>query len=140
MARPRKHEAIRITSFYIPNSFEPVIEKLKELAFKERKPLNNQILEAIKEHVEIHYPGNPQMPLDTWTSHIPTALTLQGKIAARDLKNGLDTWTRNLDKTAQLFWKKIITKHTLTLARVNDRLPGQPYDSLIKQAQEILDN
>ena len=136
--RPRKHESIRITSFYIPISHESLIQELNKLGLQERKTQNDMVLIAIKEYVEAHSPGNPQPPLSTWTLQVPTALTLQARLAAKDLTQILDKLEGLKDPEGRAWLVEKLGGFMLQLAKVNDRLPGHPYEQLVKKAQNVL--
>ena len=52
-----------MTSFYIPVEAKEILEKIEELARVEGVSRSELILRAIREYVENHYPGNPQLTL-----------------------------------------------------------------------------
>jgi len=55
-----------IRSFSILIEDLDVLTKLRELAAKEGLTLSKQIVIALKEYVNRHMPGNPQLPLDKY--------------------------------------------------------------------------
>jgi len=55
-----------IRSFSILIEDLEVLTKLRELAAKEGLTLSKQIVIALKEYVNRHMPGNPQLPLDKY--------------------------------------------------------------------------
>jgi len=62
--RARKPVAGKIIrTFYIPGELSEIIDKLKELAAREKISVNMVILRALVEYIKRHYPGNPQIPL-----------------------------------------------------------------------------
>jgi len=63
-----------IRSFSISIEDLEVLEKLKDLAGKEGNTLSTQIVIALKEYVQRHCPGNPQVPLERFTDVEPRRL------------------------------------------------------------------
>jgi len=61
--RERRYSGLIITSFYVPVEAKDVLEALDQLAKVEGVSRSELILRAIKEYVENHYPGNPQLTL-----------------------------------------------------------------------------
>ena len=55
------NKSYNIKSFSIPNNMIPTLLKLEDLGRKERKDRSYMIVSAIKEYVERHNPGNPQL-------------------------------------------------------------------------------
>jgi len=96
------------------------------------------ILTAIQEYVKVHSPGNPQTPLSTWTHQVPSALTLQGRLAAKDLTMILKKLEGLQDPEGRSWLVEKLGGYMLQMAKVNDRLPGHPYEQLIKKAQDLL--
>ena len=52
---------------YIPQEYQIIIEKAKEIARREGRSLSNLIMQLLRDYVRVHYPGNPQLPLTRFT-------------------------------------------------------------------------
>ena len=63
MIYPVKGFAIRVTE-----EREKILKEFELLRWKDHYTLSEILMEAIKEYVEKHTPGNPQTPLDIYTS------------------------------------------------------------------------
>jgi len=48
-------------TFYVPEEYQPLIDKLMRILRREGKSLSRWILENAVEYVSLHEPGNPQL-------------------------------------------------------------------------------
>lgn len=48
---------------YIPREYQVIIEKAKEIVRREGRSLSSLIMQLLRDYVQVHYPGNPQLPL-----------------------------------------------------------------------------
>ena len=142
MPRPRRWKAIRITSFYIPLEAEEIVKKAEELAKREDITLSELIIKALKEYVERHYPGNPQIPLPTYTGQLPPAKTLEARITARQLKQDLELLKVIYAKKDNTLYRyqveSRVVKLVKELAKLNSILKNKDYQDLINEAAKVL--
>jgi len=99
------------------------------------------LLEALKEYIEVHYPGNPQLTLPSISD--PTSekpLRLETKFAAQELeslieilekKQGSLPFRRDLENRV----KQLLVK----LAKMNQRFKDQKVNDLIEKAERGLE-
>jgi len=137
--RPRRYQGLRITSFYIPIEHSELLDKLRELAERDGLSLSEKILEAIKEYVEVHYPGNPQVCLDSvMKPDAPKPLRLQ---AMFDMER-LESIVRDLRNTNSNMRRSILVemgkKLVVQLAKMNVRLRDEKIDKLIDEFLSLM--
>lgn len=142
MPRPKRYQGVIITSFYVPIESKEIIEKAKELAHRDATTLSEIILEALKEYIEKHYPGNPQIPLMVYTGEVEPAKTLEAKITAKQLREDIDLLKRlrkvNTDGYYLYQVETRIIKMMKKLTKLNHLLKNKEYTELIKRAEEVL--
>lgn len=52
--------------FYVPESFERILEKMEEILRRDGSNLSKWIRHSITEYVRLHGPGNPQQRLERY--------------------------------------------------------------------------
>ena len=52
--------------FYVPESFQRILEKMEEILKREGTSLSKWIRQTIAEYVRTHEPGNPQQRMDRY--------------------------------------------------------------------------
>jgi len=78
----------RVKGFFITLNpeREKLIQQLEELRWKERWSSGQILMEAIREYVQRHLPGNPQMSLQTFTGQAPLPQTMTGAEPESELR------------------------------------------------------
>jgi len=84
----------QILNIYIHEEEIPLIDELDELRWKDRWSLSKIIIEAIKEYLDRHRPGNPQTPLTSYLSQ--PLVSVPTDTIGTDTKPGCQgcKWTR----------------------------------------------
>jgi hypothetical protein len=141
MGRPRRFKSYRITSFYIPVECEEIDKKADELAKVEKWSKSELLLHALKEYVEVHYPGNPQLILPSLLD--PQALKpqrLEMKFLFRDFKRLVKLLEA---KSGELGYRRDIRQKAIQqmtkLGRMNQRLKDKTVEEFIDEAEKILE-
>jgi len=142
MPRPRRYKGYRITSFYIPVEFEDLSKKAEELMKIEGLSFSELLLEALKEYVEVHYPGNPQLTLPSICDQdSEKPLRLVAKFDCEELETILKELK---DSRGSLEYKRDLRerckKLLIKLCRANIRLKDEKINELIDHALKKLEN
>ena len=133
MPRPKRWRALVITSFYFPIERQDTIDKLSELARRERISLSEILVNAATEYVELHYPGNPAVPLTAFTENGLKPTRLEAKMVYREAEK----WLKILENPdcAEYLKKRIRTKDLppliVKLAKLNRRLGDEEVSELV---------
>lgn len=138
MPRPVTKNIVKIKSFGIPEKYEATIKALEELAAKDKTSFGDKVLDAIAEYVSVHYPGNPQVPLESFINSGNLSLRLEAKFTAEDLERAVHMSEKPDLHEARPFWLNLTKKYLIKIVRLNDRLPGRPYQVLINKAGKLL--
>jgi len=137
--RPRRYQGLRITSFYLPIEYLDLLDKLRELAERDGISLSEKIVDAIKEYVEVHYPGNPQTSLDPIIKPDATKpLRLQALFDAKELESVIEK-LRSAENS--LYRGTLVDKGkklVLKLSKANIRLNDERIDALIEEFLNLL--
>jgi len=132
LPRPKRWRALVVTSFYFPVERQDTIDMLKELADRERISLSEILVNAAAEYVELHYPGNPAVPLTSFTDDGLKPARLEAKMVSRETEK----WLKILEnpKADRNLKKRIRTKDLppliLKLAKVNQRVRDEEVSEL----------
>ena len=140
MPRPRRFKAVRITSFYIPDTFNETWLKVEEMAQRERKPINTLILEALATLVQDKYPGNPQTPLTSFQENGLKPIRLEALFLTVEVENivkALKNPKTSPQHRAHLS-REVAPMKVVRLARLNTRLREEKLQDLIDEAEALL--
>jgi hypothetical protein len=137
--RPRRYQGLRITSFYLPIEHSELIDKLRELAERDGSTLSEKIVDAIREYIQVHYPGNPQVCLDSIIKpDAPKPLRLQALFDMQELEAVI----RDLTNSKNHIHRQILVdrgkKLVLKLSKANMRLNDGKIDELIEEFISLL--
>jgi len=140
--RPPKWKGYKITSLMLLDDYDEVYKKASELAEIEGITFAEIVARALAEYVEKHYPGNPQIPLPTYTGQVPMAKTLEARITARQLKKDLDLLKVIYSKRDNTLYRyeveSRVVKLVKKLARLNALLNKEEYQELVDEAAKLL--
>lgn len=143
MPRPRRWKSYRITSFYIPVEFEDTAKKGEELAKVEGWSFSELLTQALKEYVEFHYPGNPQLILPSLLD--PKELKpirLEARFLVKEIHDATE-YLKTKENNSLAFWS-VLQKRTIQriskLTKLNQRLKNPRIDEVIDAASKILDD
>jgi len=140
--RPPKWKGYKITSLMLLDDYDEVYKKASELAEIEGITFAEIVAKALAEYVEKHYPGNPQIPLPTYTGQVPMAKTLEARITARQLKKDLELLKVIYSKRDNTLYRYEVESRVIKLvkklAKLNTILKNKEYQDLINQAAELL--
>ena len=136
--RPRTLGILRHTTIYLYEKYRDVYEKAIELARREGKSFSELISIALKEYVENHYPGNPQLSMESFTENGLKPLRLEAKLLLRSVRGLLENlknpkvWDEHKEK---------IRRHELPpklvkLAKLNSRLRDEEIRKIIEEAEK----
>lgn len=138
--RPKELGVVRHTTIYLYEKYGEVYPKFCELAKIEGMSFSELTSRAMKEYVEFHYPGNPQLTLQSVTDPLAQKpLRLQAKFQREELKSlvkilkeqrGTPPYREDIRDKA----KKLILK----LSRLNRRLRNGDVDELIQEAVKVI--
>jgi len=124
------------------DDYDEVYKKASELAEIEGITFAEIVAKALAEYVEKHYPGNPQIPLPTYTGQVPMAKTLEARITARQLKKDLELLKVIYSKRDNTLYRYEVESRVIKLvkklAKLNTILKNKEYQDLINQAAELL--
>jgi len=124
------------------DDYDEVYKKASELAEIEGITFAEIVAKALAEYVEKHYPGNPQIPLPTYTGQVPMAKTLEARITARQLKKDLELLKVIYAKKDNTLYRYEVESRVIKLvkklAKLNTILKNKEYQDLINQAAELL--
>lgn len=141
MPRPRRFKSVRITSIYLPVESEDVTKKAEELQKVEGLSFSELVLQALKEYVEIHYPGNPQLILPSLLDpqHLKP-LRLEAKYLFKDFQRMIGVLK---EKHGELSFRRDIRQKAIQqmtkLVKMNQKLKDKRIDEFIETASQILD-
>ena len=117
--------------------YREVYEKAKELAVRESVTFSELVAKALGEYVEAHYPGNPQMSLESFSDAGLKPLRLEAKMLTQKAERFLEklgdprisnSWRREL-KTKRL--PQLLVK----LSRLNLRLRDDEISGLVERGE-----
>ncbi len=90
-----------IKAFHVPDEMLETYEKFKGLCIMEGESVSGKLVGYIREYVQAHYPGNPQLPLTKFTK--PATQPSPPKKAEIDYSEMTDEelqrrlrWTKNM--------------------------------------------
>ena len=131
--RPTTLGVVRQATIYLYEKYGEVYPKLCELARLEGKSFSELMSIAAKEYVELHYPGNPQLSLMSFTADGLKPARLEAKIVSREAEK----WLKMLENPdcAEYLKKRIRAKDLpsliLKLTRLNQRLRDEKVSDLV---------
>jgi hypothetical protein len=138
--RPRRFKAYRITSFYLPIEYEDITKKAEELMKVEGYSFSEMLLEALKEYVQNHYPGNPQTILPSHTDRALQPLRLKAHWSIRDLERDLGILKAKRGSAQYLDEvRKRAEKTVVDLSSINLTVKDSGIQTVIDKALEILE-
>lgn len=132
--RPRRYKGLVMTSFYYPLERSELMDKIRELAARECKPVNDVVLAALEEYVRKHHPGNPQVPLVHDGQVYPGEFlrTWMEKREREELESLLEqTWPKRVD------WLQAVERRIRNLARF--KVVGSETEEVLKRALKVLE-
>ena len=138
MPRPKRWRALVVTSFYFPVERQDTIDMLKELADRERISLSEMLVNAAAEYVENHYPGNPQMALESFKDDGLKPVRLEVKIISRKV----EWWLGKLEdpRLDEQFKKRArasdLPPLLVKLSRLNLRLRDEEISELVERGEK----
>jgi len=141
LPRRRRFKGYRITSIYLPVETEEITKKAEELQKVEGWCFSELVVQALKEFVEVHYPGNPQLILPSLLDpdHLKP-LRLEAKFLFKDFQHMIQTLQGK--KVEPVFRRELHRKavqEMSKLAKMNERLKDKSIDQYLDQAATILD-
>jgi len=140
IGRPKKWKKWKLTSVMIPSEYEEVYKKAEDLARIEAISLSEIIAKALKEYVEVHYPGNPQLTLPSITGEAPRPLRLEARFESADLRKFVELLESGKGSTAyRSEIREKCKKLILKLSRLNQRLKDEKIEKLIERAVKAVD-
>lgn len=99
-------------SFSCPNHLkEDITEKLDTLALREGASRSELTVKAILEYIEQHYPGNPQLNLESALGQEPKAPRLSQRLRAREMTEELERMVREWNRAHEAEASKDYIKH-----------------------------
>lgn len=131
--RPTTLGVVRHTTIYLYSKYGEIYPKLCELARREGKSFSELMSIAAKEYVELHYPGNPQLSLKSFTAEGLKPKRLEAKMVSREAEK----WLKILENpdAAEYLKKRIRTKDLppliVKLAKLNRRLGDEEVSELV---------
>lgn len=135
--RPRTLGLARHTTIYLYDKYRKVYPLFVELAGRERKSFSELCSIAMKEYVELHYPGNPAVPLTAFTENGLKPARLEAKMVSREVEK----WLKILENPdcAEYLKKRIRAKDLppliLKLSRLSLRLRDDGLDELVERGE-----
>jgi len=133
---------IRHTTIYLYELYREVYDKFVELANREGKSFSEMVSIAMKEYVELHYPGNPIAPLESFTPNGLKSVKLEAKLAADQIIKFIRIIRRK--EVSENFKLGIIKdqfpKYLTTLMKLNQKIKDNKYAELIEQSEKIIDD
>jgi hypothetical protein len=142
MPRRRRFSSYRITSFYIPAECEEVAKKADELSKVEGWSFSELLIHALKEYVQVHYPGNPQLILPSLIDpQSLKPLRLEARLICEDLERSIkDLEKKKGDVGFRHDLRLRAIQQLNKLAKANLRLRDKKIDELIETASHSLDS
>jgi len=136
--RPRTLGLIRATTIYLYESYKEVYEKAVELARREGISFSELVSRALREYVENHYPGNPQLPIESYTPNGLKPIRLEAKLISRELTKMLKRLNdpRVSEEHKRWIRREGLPKTVLKLARLNKKLRDNRYSGLIELGEK----
>jgi len=133
---------IRNTTIYLYETYREVYGKAVELANREGRSFSELVSVALKEYVEHHFPGNPQLPLNSFEEfddrHL-RATRLEAKFVAESATNLLKILRRVKESRGEQYspsdFHIDLFKAIIKLSKLNRRLGDAKYDELIGECE-----
>lgn len=129
--RPRKLGLVRHTTIYLYEKYGEVYKKVEELCRIEGKSFSELVSEALKEYVERHYPGNPQLTLPQFEKGASKSLRLRLQLAATELE---DLLRRRPDPLYHATWRRDLLKAAIRVQSLQEKVGTRKYDQLVQEA------
>lgn len=126
---PKWPEGWRTTNLLIPRDHEPIWAKARELADREDITLSELVSKALAEYLNVHYPGNPQTPLQ------PSLKDLIDKYKAERLAARLEAMLHRPWSNREM-WAQRLDQLVNQASRLKD--PPEALKTLIQQALQAL--
>jgi len=124
------------------NHAKEVYEKAEELAKRENISPSQLVLKALIEYLNLHYPGNPIAPLESFTQNGLKSVKLEAKLAADQIIKFIRIMRR--EGVSENFKLGIIKdqfpKYLTTLMKLNQKIKDNKYVELIEESEKIIDD
>lgn len=138
--RPRTLGMVRATTIYLYERYQKVYPLAVELANVERISFSELVSRALKEYVEAHHPGNPQLTLKEAMREAPLALKLQARNHVLELERLMRSYDaaegRHAPKSFIQRIERALRDECLKAARVTRRIKNRPLEEVLKKALE----
>jgi len=144
MVRPRKWKATKTTSILLYEEYDEIYKKAEELAKREFNGSFSQLIaHALKEYIERHYPGNPQIPI---TGFMPGKMEkdllfkLEAKLIRNKLKNILGVLKRDPRDDLKREILEVKLPEVLSKAiKIMQKYKSEELKQLIEQTKKYID-
>ena len=138
IGRPKKWpKGWKLSSLMIYERYSEVYEKSRELAEREGITFSELVVRSLGEYIEGHYPGNPQIPLDSFVESGLKPVRLEVKIASRRTKWYLEKLGN--PRVGEQFKRDIRRKELpsllVKLAKLNRRLRDEEVSELVDRGE-----
>jgi len=145
--RKRRLGLVRGTIIYLYEKYKDVYPLAYELARIEGISFSELVSRALKEYVEKHYPGNPQIQITSFTNS-NFSKRFEAVLVAEDLKKHIEALRRVKEilrerpqSQTQAYFNELrekLKRETLRLIRLNELLREEKYNKLIEKAIDAL--
>jgi len=124
------------------NVYEEIYKKTEELADRENTSVSMLVVKALKNYLELHYPGNPIAPLESFTPEGLKSVKLEAKLAADQIIKFMRILRRDeVDENFKLgIIKDQFPKYLTKLMRLNQKIKDNKYSELIEESEKIIDD
>jgi len=139
IGRPKKWpKGWKLSSLMIYERYSEVYEKSRELAEREGITFSELVVRSLGEYIEGHYPGNPQIPLDSFVESGLKPVRLEVKIISRKV----EWWLGKLEdpRLDEQFKKRArasdLPPLLVKLSRLNLRLRDEEISELVERGEK----
>ena len=136
--RPRTLGMIRSTTISLYEKYREVYPLAVELANVERISFSELVSRALKEYVEAHHPGNPQLTLKEAMREIPLALKLQARNHVLELERLMRAYDSAVGRHAPKGYiqnlERALREECLKAAKVKRRIKDMMLETVLEKA------
>ena len=137
--RPRTLGVLKQYSLSLYAKYLHIYEKAYELADREGKSFSELINLALEEYVEVHYPGNPQPPLEAFQPDSLKPARLEAKMITQEVAGLLDRLEsgQGSDGYRNRVRSKIMPPLIVKLSRLNLKLRDDEVSEIVNRADAV---